>query len=321
MPGQTASRTPYRPFPVQVARTLRLSPSFRRLTFTGAELGQFTSGGGDQRVKLLVPIPGRATPDWLQAPDWYTAWRQLPETRRHPMRTYTVRAWRPDSCEVDVDVVLHGATGPASAWAEFAAPGEEVVLIGPDARFDGSRGGVEWNPPASASGLLLAGDETAVPAICAITEMLKPGTRARALLEVPTGGDVLDLDASPGLEVTWLPRQAAGATAPRGRLLAEAVTDAVRALTGPTTSAATSACMSMPLFRLMSADPADDVDASALWDVPPADSSPSAGLYGWLAGEAAVVRGLRRHLVQEAGLDRASVAFMGYWRRGQGQLS
>jgi NADPH-dependent ferric siderophore reductase len=29
------------------------------------------------------------------------------------------------------------------------------------------------------------------------------------------------------------------------------------------------------------------------------------------------VKGLRRHLVQEAGLDRGSVAFMGYWRLGK----
>ena len=30
-----------------------------------------------------------------------------------------------------------------------------------------------------------------------------------------------------------------------------------------------------------------------------------------------MVKGLRRHLVQEAGLDRTAVAFMGYWRLGK----
>jgi NADPH-dependent ferric siderophore reductase len=34
----------------------------------------------------------------------------------------------------------------------------------------------------------------------------------------------------------------------------------------------------------------------------------------WVAGEAAVVRGLRRHLVGAAGLPRSAVTFMGYWR-------
>ncbi|WP_449066074.1 SIP domain-containing protein [Planomonospora algeriensis] len=30
-----------------------------------------------------------------------------------------------------------------------------------------------------------------------------------------------------------------------------------------------------------------------------------------------MVKLLRRHLVQEAGIDRSSVAFMGYWRLGR----
>jgi NADPH-dependent ferric siderophore reductase len=38
--------------------------------------------------------------------------------------------------------------------------------------------------------------------------------------------------------------------------------------------------------------------------------------YAWIAGEAATVRGLRRHLVNERGWDRTSVTFTGYWRRG-----
>ena len=36
--------------------------------------------------------------------------------------------------------------------------------------------------------------------------------------------------------------------------------------------------------------------------------------YTWVAGEARVVRDLRRYLVGEAGLPRSSVTFMGYWR-------
>ena len=42
----------------------------------------------------------------------------------------------------------------------------------------------------------------------------------------------------------------------------------------------------------------------------------TAPLYAWLAGEAGVIRTLRRHLVAERGLDRRAVAFMGYWRLG-----
>ena len=58
-----------------------------------------------------------------------------------------------------------------------------------------------------------------------------------------------------------------------------------------------------------------DVDEDILWEVPtPAAPVP---LYAWLAGEAGVIRTLRRHLVAERGLDRRAVAFMGYWRLGR----
>lgn len=59
-----------------------------------------------------------------------------------------------------------------------------------------------------------------------------------------------------------------------------------------------------------------DVDAVTLWEVPEAGST-DGELYGWLAGEAAVIKRLRRLLVQEHSVPRASVAFMGYWREGR----
>ncbi|MFI1659989.1 siderophore-interacting protein [Streptomyces sp. NPDC020472] len=46
-----------------------------------------------------------------------------------------------------------------------------------------------------------------------------------------------------------------------------------------------------------------------------ADGLPAGRPYAWLAGEASAVRGLRRHLVEERGVDRRSVHFTGYWRR------
>jgi NADPH-dependent ferric siderophore reductase len=205
---------------------------------------------------------------------------------------------RPAARELDVDVVLHGATGPASAWAERAAVGDEVVLVGPNARFDRPRGGVEWQPPADPSCLLLAGDETAVPAICAITESLPPGTRARVLLEVPTAADILPLSVPAGLELTWLPRRTGetATPAPHGSRLAEAVVHAVPEL---------------PARPCQPQEKVDD-DAAVLWEVPSAAPAP----YVWLAGESGTVRALRRHLVQHAVLDRGSIAFMGYWRAG-----
>jgi NADPH-dependent ferric siderophore reductase len=40
------------------------------------------------------------------------------------------------------------------------------------------------------------------------------------------------------------------------------------------------------------------------------------GAYAWLAGESALVRSLRRHLVDERALDRRHITLTGYWRRG-----
>ena len=62
-----------------------------------------------------------------------------------------------------------------------------------------------------------------------------------------------------------------------------------------------------------------DVDRQVLWEVPEATGASESGFYAWLAGEAGVIRQLRRHLVAERGVDRRAVAFMGYWRRGRSE--
>lgn len=64
-------------------------------------------------------------------------------------------------------------------------------------------------------------------------------------------------------------------------------------------------------------------DHDLLWEVPvDADGVPltdSSRLYAWLAGEAGVIKTLRRHLVTDCGVDRRAVAFMGYWRLGRAE--
>lgn len=318
-----------RGFEVSVVRARRLSPSFLRMTFTGPDLDEFAADGLDQRIKLVLPSAcgDRVDAARFTDPNWYEAWRALPDDQRNPMRTYTVRAVRPLDREVDVDVVLHGvqpgtvttrgcglaqligcacvAAGPAVRWCAAARPGDSIVLIGPNALYDGPSAGIEWNPPADATCLLLAGDETAAPAICAIVEQLAPGTRAHAYIEVPTGHDVLDLRVPDGVELRWLPRHPGdGEAAPHGTLLAEAV----RTTAGRLARA-----------RSAGVDPEDvDVDDAVLWDVPRESSAPD-GLYSWIAGEAGMVRELRRHLVRDIGVDRRAVAFMGYWRAGRSE--
>ncbi|ROT32824.1 siderophore-interacting protein [Micromonospora sp. HM5-17] len=300
---------PWRFFPAEVARLHRLSPSFLRVTFTGAELDTFADPGYDQRIKLVFPLPEHGFRHLPDGPDWYPRWRALPDELRNPFRTYTTRAVRREAREVDVDIVLHeaggafGPHGPAARWALAARPGDQIVIVGPDHAYPGDHGGREFQPALADRLLLLAGDETAVPAIAAIVERLPETARGEVLLEVPHPEDVLDLPAPPGVAVSWLPRSGA----PHGSRLVPAVRAAAERLTlagGTPPICPTGAA----------ADDGADPDEE-LWEVPVGLSN--GRHYVWLAGEAGVIRTLRRHLVRERGLDRESVAFMGYWRLGR----
>ncbi|HEY3470414.1 MAG TPA: siderophore-interacting protein [Amycolatopsis sp.] len=44
---------------------------------------------------------------------------------------------------------------------------------------------------------------------------------------------------------------------------------------------------------------------------------PAGRAYAWVAGEAALATGVRRHLVRDRGWAKSDVAFLGYWRHGR----
>ncbi|MET0843989.1 MAG: siderophore-interacting protein [Mycetocola sp.] len=288
----------FRPYAVSVAGVQRLSPTFVRVTFTGAELSHFGTHGLDQRIKIVLPLPGVGiTP--LDETDWFGGWRALPDELRNPIRTYTVRAVRPGRSEVDVDFVLHGDGGPASRWVQDAHIGDELCIVGPDSRGLDPSVGIEWKPGA-AKRILLAGDETATPAICSILASLPRSARGCAFLEVPHEADAVATGAPDGVQVTWLAR----GDQPHG----SALEPAVRAWTA-----------SYITDAHHGADVSDvDIDHEILWEVPE-PSTRGSELYAWLAGEASVIKTLRRFLVSETGLDRHQVAFMGYWRTGRAE--
>ncbi|QHC68425.1 SIP domain-containing protein [Rathayibacter sp. VKM Ac-2759] len=304
------ARPAYRPFLATVARATRIAPHFIRVTLTGDELGAVGCTGPDQRIKLVVPTATSSAEDFMGsvadeggpdglAPDWYGRWRGLPDEQRNPLRTYTIRATRPEMAEVDVDFVAHGDTGPASAWVESAAPGARVVIIAPDSRSEVPGGGVEWHPGAATT-LLLAGDETAVPAISAILESLADDATGAAFLEVPSAEDRLALRHPAGVSVTWIDRSAGAA--PGAALGTSVRAWATRFLTAHHRGVEVSDV---------------DVDSQMLWEVPEESTDP--GLYAWIAGEAGAIKLIRRCLVTELGLDRKRVAFMGYWRTGRSE--
>ncbi|MEV6397905.1 siderophore-interacting protein [Streptomyces sp. NPDC051907] len=212
---------------VQVTGVARLTPHMARVSFGGPDLAGFALDGPAQQVKLYFPRPGQSAPR-LPAPGdateadvmrWYTAFQAIPEDERPWTRSYTVRAHRPEQTEIDVDFVLHDKGGPATRWAAAARPGDTLGMYGPSAYF------AEPFALDAADWLLLAGDESALPAIGALLEALPEGARAVAYIEIPEAADEQRFGPSFGARneatVHWLHRDAAGAG--HGELLVEAV--------------------------------------------------------------------------------------------------
>jgi NADPH-dependent ferric siderophore reductase len=125
------------------------------------------------------------------------------------LRSYTARRQDPVAAQLEIDFVLHG-DGPAAAWAAAAAPGALLGVAGAGAL--GER---------MAEYLLLAGDETALPAISRILASAPASTQGVALLEVAGPAEQQPLVAPPGVSVRWLHR--AGCAPGESSLLADAV--------------------------------------------------------------------------------------------------
>jgi NADPH-dependent ferric siderophore reductase len=300
---------------VEVRSVRRVSPSFVRVELGGDCLAEFRRDGAllDQRFKIIFPNAAGQLPSFAgMDASWWDTWLGIPEDERGSMRTYTVRdqVGAGVDTRIVVDIVVHEpaeGSGPGNRWALGAGAGDRVIVLAP--RRGHEFGGREW-APGDATRLLMVGDETAVPAVRGVLRDLPADARGAAFLEVPFEADVLDDVVGPeGVEVVWLPRNGA----PRGVDLHTAV---IAHLTGGT------------------AEPVavtdDEIDPD-LWETPvysssgeqvadstrvPTAGTPFAGLYAWIAGEAKVVTGLRRRLVNELGVDRGQVAFMGYWRDG-----
>jgi NADPH-dependent ferric siderophore reductase len=188
-----------------VAAVTDVTPTVRRVLLTGTPEAAAAAG---PTVSLLVPRPGDPEPRWPGvARDGRIVWPA--GSHGVSLRSYTARRQDPARGEVEIDFVLHG-DGPAAAWAVAAAPGAPL--------------GVAGSAPLGhrpAGWLLLAGDETALPAITRILGEAAPGTRGTVLVEVADATEEQPLAAPPEVAVRWLHR---GGTPPgESTLLADAV--------------------------------------------------------------------------------------------------
>ncbi|WP_454140890.1 siderophore-interacting protein [Microbacterium lacticum] len=198
---------------LEVLRTERLSPHWIRITLGGGEIDRFAPLGFDQWFRLFLPHSGEGGDEALERIPakankifGYLKYLRIPDGVRPVMRNYTVRAFRAagpsGGAEIDVDFVLHGSgptAGPASRWAEAAAPGESVVVIDE---------GLGFNPENGVEKVLLVADETGAPAVAGICASVPPSATGLAIIEAPSADDILPFDAPAGIEVRWLVRDA-----------------------------------------------------------------------------------------------------------------
>ncbi|MFD7402841.1 siderophore-interacting protein [Streptomyces sp. NPDC059866] len=210
--AERPARQPRRAHSAQVVRTERLTPHMQRVVLGGPGLAEFSADPcTDHYVKLLFPADGVTYPEPF---DMQRIREEFPREQWPVTRTYTVRAWDPQLRELTLDFVLHGDEGLAGPWAMRVQPGETIHFMGP---------GGAYAPDASADWHLLAGDESALPAIAAALESLPDGAEVRAFVEVSGPEEQQKFDSD--VEVVWLHRG--------DRPVGEALVEAVRALEFP----------------------------------------------------------------------------------------
>lgn len=144
---------------VEVTATQRIAENLQRITLRAPQFETYVIAGPDEYFGLLVP-------------------RQDP-AERPALRWYSMRYLRPDSGEIDVDIVLHGDAAPGTAFATHACVGDVI---------DFRRGGSEYALPIAGEKHLIVGDETSAPAVASIMEHAAQDAQCGstyAVLEVP----------------------------------------------------------------------------------------------------------------------------------------
>lgn len=201
---------------VTVVSAEDVTPHMRRVKFSCGDVTPFI--GGDMHVRLLVPPTGRK-PVWPGLrEDGRVAW---PEGEDELLvRVYTIRTVDKDRNELWIDFLQHPASGvktPGADFARDAQPGQEVALLGPG-------GGAL----PSTKSILMAGDESALPAMARIAAEVSPGTRLQAIIEVLDEREEQTLHSPGSIEVHWLHRR----NYPEGAsgVLAEATKKAIVAM-------------------------------------------------------------------------------------------
>jgi NADPH-dependent ferric siderophore reductase len=194
---------------LQVRDVSRITPQMVRIVVGGDALAGFISAAHDDHVKLFFPQPGQDKPV-LPTPS--PNGPVYPEGALRPAaRDYTPRRYDAAANTLVIDFVLHG-DGPAATWAARARPGDFLGVGGPRGSFI---------VPDDFDWYLLAGDETALPAIGRRLEELPAGARAIVVAEVANAAEEQRFGTNARVETHWLHR--AGAEPGHHLLLQQAI--------------------------------------------------------------------------------------------------
>ena len=240
---------PRPPFTLAVLRTKQVTANLVRVVLGGDGFDSFVERGEtDSYVKLELPDAGDVA-----------------------IRTFTVRRVDADAREIWIDFVVHGDEGVAGRWAQSAVPGTEVVLRGP---------GGGYRPDPAADFHLLAGDETALPAVAAALESMPGDAVGAVFLEVEDDDNELALTAPAGVDIVWVHRGSSSAEAGPGMIEGDS-----------------------PLVH-------------AVRDMP----WPGGDVHAFVHGEAeTVMKHLRPYLRNERKVPAGRASISGYWRRGRSE--
>lgn len=190
---------------LRVERVDDVSPTTRRVTLVGDQLAAFEVAGGtapafrsdgfDDHVKLLVPLAGTERPPLpVQGPDrleWGSA------GGRPVAKDYTPRRFGTGpsgGAELDLDFVLHEG-GFAAGWARRVQPGEPAWIVGPSRSL---------LTPTDVDHLVVAGDETALPAIARLLEQWPDGVTGTVVVDVPGPASRQELPVAAGVSLLWV---------------------------------------------------------------------------------------------------------------------
>lgn len=183
-----------------------LSDELVRLSVTSPDLIGLDLPFTDHYIKMLFP-PAEAEYAWPDDAAEVLEGRTRPDA---PVtRTYTLRRVDTATGEAEIDFVIHGEEGLAGPWARDVQPGERFAFFGP---------GGAWAPSAGGH-IVLAGDESAAPAIAAALDALPASTSATAFVEIAHQRARFEMPEPDGVELIWVSRD--GAT--HGTALAAAV--------------------------------------------------------------------------------------------------